>query len=60
MDTVVFDIPESGTIVIPAAVPEWIRAKIDASDEVRARSNSRVTQAETVNDQINVLEDAPF
>ena len=60
MDTVVFDIPESGPIVVPPAVPEWIRAKIDASDEVRARSNSRVTQAETVNDQINVLEDAPF
>lgn len=60
MDTVVFDIPESGPIVVPPAVPEWIRAKIDASDEVRSRSNSRVTHAETVNDQINVLEDAPF
>ena len=59
MDTVVFDIPEAGPIVIPAAVPEWIKSKIDASDEAKARSNSRVTQAETVATATD-SEDVPF
>ena len=59
MDTVVFDIPESGPIVVPAAVPEWIKSKIDASDEAKARSNSRVTQAETVATATD-SEDVPF
>jgi hypothetical protein len=59
MDTVVFDIPENGPIVVPSAVPEWIKSKIDASDEAKARSNSRVTQAETVADAAD-SEDVPF
>lgn len=60
MDTVVFDIPESGPIVVPDVVPEWIRSKIDASDEAKARSNSRVTQAETVAADASGADDTPF
>ncbi len=36
---VIFDIPESGPIVIPETIPEWIANRIKASDEYVERAN---------------------
>jgi hypothetical protein len=44
--TVTFDIPEEGPIVIPAGVPEWVAAKINQSEEWKARYAGGHTEAQ--------------
>ena len=58
-DIVCYDIPESGNIVIPESIPEWIRGKIMASDEWKARNGGVHTEAVTVASEID-KEDTPF
>lgn len=45
-DIVCFDIPETGNIVIPPTIPEWIAGKITASDEYKARNANGHTEAQ--------------
>lgn len=58
-DTILFDIPESGTIVVPPNIPEWIKAKIVVSDEWKQRSGGNVTEAVS-EQQPHDTEDVPF
>ena len=44
-DIVCYDIPETGPIVVPPSIPEWIAGKITASDEWKER-NGQVTHTE--------------
>lgn len=58
-DIICYDIPEEGNIAIPEAIPEWIRGKIMASDEWKARSGASHTEAVTVPEEI-AKDDVPF
>ena len=44
-DTIVYDIPDTGTITFPANLPEWIQAKIRVSDEFVERTNPTPAKA---------------
>jgi hypothetical protein len=59
-DTILYDIPESGPITLPKGLPEWIGAKITASDEYKARTGAGVTEAATESGGNCVDEDVPF
>lgn len=49
-DVICYDIPEAGPITIPESIPEWIRGKIMASDEWKARNGGAHTEAVTVHE----------
>ena len=46
-DVLNYSIPDDGPIVVPESVPEWIKAKIVASEEYKERSGTNVTEALT-------------
>ena len=50
-DTIVYDIPDTGTITFPANLPEWIQAKIRVSDEYVERTNPTPAKVSATPDQ---------
>jgi hypothetical protein len=58
--TVTFDIPEHGPIVIPKEIPEWVAAKIVQSEEYKERSGSSHTEATSAEPAAQESEDVPF
>ena len=59
-ETIYYDIPESGPINIPDSIPEWIAAKIVASDEYKARTEGVHTEAQHAPAEVDGDKDVPF
>jgi hypothetical protein len=59
-EVIYYDIPDAGPINIPPTIPEWIAAKIIASDEYKERNAGVHTEATQVAPEGGDDKDVPF